>query len=282
MASVNYLDVGPTTDHSVNGRPLTDNAINFEDLVIFALNFGTGPVPQAIVAGGAPAAASADRLVLGVPATVAAGDEFAVTLRLEGTGKVQALSAALAWDATVVAPASVEAGQWLTQLDGVALSPRPGVADVALLGRRDSGFSGEGVVAVVHFRALKAGAPGVTVASLTARDAGNGDVDVASSVDKALPAVPAVTMLAPAFPNPFRGETNVEFSLAKPGPVTITVFAVDGRRVRTIADGRWEAGVYRLKWDGHDDEGHAASAGVYFLQMATPSGRFTKRITNLR
>ena len=34
-----YLDVGPTTDHSVNGRPLTDSQINFEDLVMFALNF---------------------------------------------------------------------------------------------------------------------------------------------------------------------------------------------------------------------------------------------------
>jgi len=37
---VNYLDVGPTTDGSVNGRPLTDNQIQFEDLIIFAINFG--------------------------------------------------------------------------------------------------------------------------------------------------------------------------------------------------------------------------------------------------
>ncbi len=36
----NYLDVGPTTDYSVNARPKTDNKVQFEDLMMFAINYG--------------------------------------------------------------------------------------------------------------------------------------------------------------------------------------------------------------------------------------------------
>ncbi|MGD9403469.1 MAG: hypothetical protein PVF95_14520, partial [bacterium] len=36
----NYLDVGPTTDFSVDARPTTDNRVQFEDLMMFAINFG--------------------------------------------------------------------------------------------------------------------------------------------------------------------------------------------------------------------------------------------------
>jgi hypothetical protein len=282
MASVNYLDVGPTTDFTVNGRPYTDDAIDFEDLIMFALNYGIGPAPQTIAVGSAPVAARADLLKIDAPAKVAVGEEFSVTLRLEGTGQVQGLSASLAWDAARVTPVGVSAGAWVTQLDGVAFSPRPGVADVALLRARESGFAGEGEVAVVRFRAIQAGAPGVSIASVTARNGVNGKVEVATSSAPSAPQAPSITMLAAPFPNPFRDLTTLEFSLAQPGPVTVTVFGLDGRRVKTLAEGRWDAGIYRLQWDGRDEGGNRTSAGVYFVQLATPAGRFNKRITSLR
>ena len=42
-----YLDVGPTTNGFVDGRPTTDQRTNFEDLVIFALNYGLVSRPAA-------------------------------------------------------------------------------------------------------------------------------------------------------------------------------------------------------------------------------------------
>ena len=50
------LDVGPTTNRSVNARPTTDNKINFEDMMMFAVNYGTVSVttqPVAAVASDA-------------------------------------------------------------------------------------------------------------------------------------------------------------------------------------------------------------------------------------
>jgi hypothetical protein len=286
VTAVNYLDVGPTTDHSVNGRPLTDNAIDFEDLVMFAINYGVGPaqqpVPPARQATTTASVASADRLLIEAPTMVTAGQEFTVSLRLEGTGRVQALSASLAWNAGVVEPVAVEAGVWLKQLEGVVFSSKAGAADVALLGVPGGGFTGTGEIAVLRFRALAAGSPRVAVATLQARDASNEPVELASSVLEAKPSLPAVTTLAAVFPNPFQGSTAIGFSLREPGPVTLAVFGVDGRRVRTLASGHWEAGIHRLGWDGRDDQGHPASAGVYFVQLTTAQGRFTKRISRLQ
>jgi hypothetical protein len=60
-SAFNYLDVGPTSDHSVNGLPTTDGAINFEDLVMFGLNFGTvsSPAGPALAGSRTPVAANA-------------------------------------------------------------------------------------------------------------------------------------------------------------------------------------------------------------------------------
>jgi hypothetical protein len=192
---------------------------------------------------------------------------------------VQALSMTLGWNAAVVEPVAVEPGDWLAQMNGVALSPKPGVADVALLGTGEGGLAGEGVVAVVRFKALTAGDPEVGMATLLARNAVNQPVELSTSVRHE---VPTVTMLAGVYPNPFQGETSVAFSLAEQGRVSIVVFGVDGRKVRTLTDGLWEPGAYRLGWDGRDDQGHTVSSGVYFVRMSTPHARYTKTITNLR
>ena len=284
LDGVRYLDVGPTTDYSVNGRPVTDGALEFEDLVMYALNYGAGTAQQmaAKPRNGATAAKGADRLMVRAPDAATEGQEFTVALLLEGTGNVQALSAVLDWDPAQARPLGVEAGEWTTQLQGVAFSPRPGVADVSLLGARAAGFEGEGVVATVRFRALAACRPRVALASVRARDAANQNVAITTGVLSSQPVLPGVTLLAPAFPNPFRGSASVAFSLARSGPVTVAVYGVDGRLVRTLANGPREPGSYRLEWDGRDNAGQAMSAGVYFVQMVTPDGRQTKRISYLR
>jgi flagellar hook assembly protein FlgD len=64
--------------------------------------------------------------------------------------------------------------------------------------------------------------------------------------------------------------------------VLAEVFSIDGRRVRTLADGMREAGVHRLAWDGRDDQGHAVGAGIYFLRTAADRRDLTRRVTLIR
>lgn len=81
-------------------------------------------------------------------------------------------------------------------------------------------------------------------------------------------------------PNPFNPGTTISFSL--PGgavPVHLQVYNVLGQPVRTLLAGtRLEGGDHAVAWDGHDDRGKAASAGVYFYRLAAGTESLTGKM----
>ncbi len=260
------LDVGPTTNYSVNARPLTDNKVNFEDLMMFAINYNLVSGPQ-----DAPlpvAVATSNRLWLEGPAEVSAGATFTVQVQAACAGDLQGLSLQLAWNHAVAEPVSVEAGGLATLQNGVVFSSGAGNVDAALLGA-NRGLAGEGVLATVTFRALASGAPNVTLAKVDARDATNQPVELAG----VKPAGPVTTSFARPMPNPFHGTTVLSYALAKGGAVELAVYGVDGRKVAVLASGVQEAGSYRLTWDGA-----GARPGLYYARLTTPEGRFTRSL----
>jgi Purple acid Phosphatase, N-terminal domain/FlgD Ig-like domain/Glycosyl hydrolases family 16 len=273
------VDVGPTQGGSVNGRPLTDGVLQFEDLVMFGLNYGAPGVP----AGPARAmrvAAEADAFELDAPAQVLAGETFDVTLRMSGAGDVQALSAALAWNAAVVEPGAVRAGDLIESQGGVVFSPGPGQMDATLLGARARGLAGTGAIAVWTFRARANGDPGIVLSRTDARDASNRPVDIGGS--SVQPTAPATTAFDRVSPNPFSARTAMAFSLAVDSPVTLAIYSVDGRRIRTLARGPYPAGVHQLVWDGIDAHGSRVRPGLYFARLQTGRQTFTRTVVLVR
>ena len=273
-----YLDVGPTTDLSVNARPMTDNKVNFEDLVMFAINYF--PVASAPQAHAVPAASSQDALALTAPTAVHTGEDVAVRVSFTGTGRVLALSTRLSWDPAVVQPVSFTAGDAALEQGALLFSAAPGSVDGALFTGTGQGFTGEGEFATVHFQVVAAGDPKFGFAAVDARDAQNHTVTLATGVTATSPRT-FVTTLAPAMPNPFGRSTTFAFALAKAGRADLEVFSVDGRRVRTITSGLREAGEYRLEWNGADDSGRPIAPGVYYARLVTAQGRFTRVVTRL-
>jgi hypothetical protein len=59
----------------------------------------------------------------------------------------------------------------------------------------------------------------------------------------------------------------LQYSLASPGRVTLRIYDVQGRAVRTLIDQDAAAGMFRATWDGADDRGSARS-GVYFARLS--------------
>jgi hypothetical protein len=276
----NYLDVGPTTTSYVDGRPTTDNLVNFEDLVMFAINFNqvSGPARPAAMSGSMP---SSDGLVLESPDQVALNTTLAAELHAQGAGNVQAMSIRLSWDPAVVQPTGQEAGELLKGQNGVAFTPKLGTVDAAVLGTGQT-LRGEGLLASVSFKAIANGDPRIRIETVDARDTRNRRLAVTTSRQALAPDLPKVTALSPALPNPFRQTVSLGFSLSQAGPVELSVYSVDGSRVRTLMKGVQGAGNYQNVWDGRDDSGRLMAAGVYYVHFAAGSVKTTKVITFLK
>jgi hypothetical protein len=57
---------------------------------------------------------------------------------------------------------------------------------------------------------------------------------------------------------------------------------VRGRRVRSLAKGRFEPGTHVASWDGRDDSGALASSGVFFVRLAVAQNTYTTRLVHFR
>ena len=89
---------------------------------------------------------------------------------------------------------------------------------------------------------------------------------------------PKETALLVNYPNPFNPETWIPYQLAEPTEVTITIYAVNGALVRTLALGLQPAGMYQNRsraayWDGRNAVGEPVASGVYFYTLT--AGDFT-------
>jgi hypothetical protein len=78
---------------------------------------------------------------------------------------------------------------------------------------------------------------------------------------------PVPVLRAYNYPNPFNPDTRITFTLRREGSMTIAMYDVLGRRVRTIMEGYLEEGVHTVTWEGRDDRGVALPSGVYYCRF---------------
>jgi hypothetical protein len=94
--------------------------------------------------------------------------------------------------------------------------------------------------------------------------------------------LPTEFNLAQNYPNPFNSSTTINFSIDKAENVSLTVFDLLGRRVRTLINNGIEAGSYSVIWDGKDESGRDAPSGTYFYRLSTDNAVDAKRMTLIR
>jgi hypothetical protein len=73
--------------------------------------------------------------------------------------------------------------------------------------------------------------------------------------------------LGPCVPNPFMGVARMQYALASPGQVKLTVHDATGRLVKTLDSGWVETGAHLRNWDGTDLRGKQAAGGIYFFRL---------------
>jgi hypothetical protein len=83
-------------------------------------------------------------------------------------------------------------------------------------------------------------------------------------------------------PNPFSSGTSIEYVLPKEMKVTLGIYDISGRLVRTLLRGAESAGARRVVWDGRDEKGRSVAAGVYFYKLEGPEESLTRKSLFLR
>ena len=93
---------------------------------------------------------------------------------------------------------------------------------------------------------------------------------------------PAQPRLGASYPNPFNPAVVIPLDLATDAQaVSLTVYDVLGRRVRSVWQGALGAGRHRFTWDGRDEAGRAAAAGVYIYRVEIDGQVEAKKMTKL-
>jgi hypothetical protein len=84
--------------------------------------------------------------------------------------------------------------------------------------------------------------------------------------------IPTHFALHQSTPNPFNPATAIRYDVPAPGGrVTVKIYDVSGRLIRTLLDDHQTPGQKKVVWDGSNDIGQEAASGVYFYRMQAPN-----------
>jgi flagellar hook assembly protein FlgD len=86
--------------------------------------------------------------------------------------------------------------------------------------------------------------------------------------------MPQTFVLHPAYPNPFNPSTTISYDLPEQAQVTLGIYDLLGKQIKTLVNQSQDAGNRIAVWDGTDDLGRPVSAGVYLYQIQ--AGDFTQ------
>jgi len=88
--------------------------------------------------------------------------------------------------------------------------------------------------------------------------------------------------LSQNYPNPFNPTTTISFTLPESSKVTLSIYDVEGRLVKTLLDETVGEGYQERIWDGKDAGGNHAGSGVYFYRLTAGAKTLTKKMVLLK
>jgi hypothetical protein len=106
--------------------------------------------------------------------------------------------------------------------------------------------------------------------------------EVASVAEVNSASVPGAAVLHQNVPNPFNPSTTIHYELPTDADVTVQIFDVSGRLVRTLVQSRQIAGSRSVLWDGRDNRGQLATSGVYFVRLRTRDFAQTRKMVLIK
>jgi DNA-binding transcriptional regulator YhcF (GntR family) len=89
-------------------------------------------------------------------------------------------------------------------------------------------------------------------------------------------------VIAQSYPNPFNPETEISYTLPENSYVSVTIFNVQGQKVKRLVNEYQPAGTRKVVWDGRDENGEGVASGIYFYRIEAGSHSVTNRMILLK
>jgi hypothetical protein len=244
-------------------------------------------------AGGGAPAVGLEYVVSLADVPLESGARIRVPLVAEGIGEFTAAQFTLRPDAGVLRIVEIEAGDAVGEAQFRAAIDDEGVARIAAAGLVPMAA---GALAVLTVEVVPAPDASGELA-IEFLDAMLNEQDVLGSAQgsRGLPGdgtsvaggLPTRFSLTQNRPNPVHAGagTSIRFAIPQSVDAAVTdlsIFGVDGRRVRTLVSGVKVAGEHEVTWDGRDDRGQRVASGVYFYRLSAGSFVAQKKLVLLK
>lgn len=84
------------------------------------------------------------------------------------------------------------------------------------------------------------------------------------------------------YPNPFNPATSISFFLPHPGHVTLIIYDVQGKKVKTLVDADRGVAIHKVTWNGTNDSGKNVGSGVYYCRLVAEKKVITEKLVLLK
>ncbi len=96
------------------------------------------------------------------------------------------------------------------------------------------------------------------------------------------PSYPQTYFMAQNYPNPFNPSTTIAFDLpagmGSTQKVSLVVYDIRGRRVKTLVDSEMKPGRHQVVWNGVDEWGRPVSSGLYLYTLKSFDWTYTRKM----
>ena len=90
----------------------------------------------------------------------------------------------------------------------------------------------------------------------------NGVTDIQTDTE-----IPTQYTISQNYPNPFNPSTMINYSIPNSSLVSIVIYDLLGREVKTLINNEQNAGNYQVMWNGDNNYGSKVSSGTYFYSI---------------
>ena len=69
------------------------------------------------------------------------------------------------------------------------------------------------------------------------------------------------------YPNPIEKDGHFTFTITEPADITVTVFTITGKKIRTLKKPGCGVNFNKVYWDGKDSDGDKLANGTYLYKI---------------